>query len=156
MTRSWRVPRLPATDPRRSPARNPTERPFRLSGKGECSLFRYGLLAVVLIALFNPPSVWAHAFLAKASPPVGSRLPAPPAELTLRFTESVEPVFCTVELLNAAGAPVSVPAPLTAGDGQALTVALPKLPPGTYTVVWHVTSVDTHKTEGRYQFTIGP
>ncbi len=37
-----------------------------------------------------------------------------------------------------------------------LVVALPKLPNGVYTVVWHVTSVDTHKTEGRYQFTIGP
>jgi len=30
------------------------------------------------------------------------------------------------------------------------------LPPGIYTVIWHVTSIDTHKTEGRYQFTVGP
>jgi copper resistance protein C len=33
-------------------------------------------------------------------------------------------------------------------------VTLPKLPPGTYTVNWHVTSVDTHKTEGNYTFTV--
>ena len=31
---------------------------------------------------------------------------------------------------------------------------LPKLTPGTYTVNWHVTSVDTHKTEGNYKFTV--
>jgi copper resistance protein C len=37
-----------------------------------------------------------------------------------------------------------------------LAVALPRLGAGAYTVIWHVTSVDTHKTEGRYQFTIGP
>jgi copper resistance protein C len=35
-------------------------------------------------------------------------------------------------------------------------VDLPRLPPGTYTVVWHVTSVDTHKTEGRFDFTVVP
>jgi methionine-rich copper-binding protein CopC len=108
----------------------------------------------MLLAL--PPRVWAHAFLIKASPPVGSAVPAAPAELTLHFTEPVESLFCAVELLGPTGAAVTVPAPRVAGDGQALTVALPKLPPGLYTVVWHVTSVDTHKTEGRYQFTIGP
>jgi methionine-rich copper-binding protein CopC len=35
-----------------------------------------------------------------------------------------------------------------------LSVQLPKLVPGTYTVSWHVTSVDTHKTEGNFQFTV--
>ena len=29
------------------------------------------------------------------------------------------------------------------------------LPPGTYTVSWRVVSVDTHPTEGRFQFSIG-
>lgn len=114
------------------------------------------LVVLTLVLLAVPPRAWAHAFLAKASPPVGSQMPAAPPELTLRFTEGVEPLFCTIELLGPSGAVVSVPAPKAADDGQMLVVALPKLPPGTYTVVWHVTSVDTHKTEGRYQFTIGP
>jgi methionine-rich copper-binding protein CopC len=35
-------------------------------------------------------------------------------------------------------------------------VALPKLAPGLYTVIWHIASVDTHRTEGRFQFTIRP
>jgi copper resistance protein C len=103
-----------------------------------------------------PPPAGAHAFLAKASPPVGGLIPAAPTELTLRFTENVEPLFCSIRLLSAAGAAVPVPAAKGADNGQTLVVVLPKLPPGTYTVIWHVTSVDTHKTEGRYQFTIGP
>jgi copper resistance protein C len=103
------------------------------------------------------PPVWAHAFLSGASPPVGSQMPASPAALTLRFTEPVELLFCTVELQSPAGAAISLPPPgVPADNPQALVVALPKLAPGTYTVVWHVTSVDTHKTEGRFQFTIGP
>jgi methionine-rich copper-binding protein CopC len=114
-------------------------------------------MIVTFALLTATPPAWAHAFLAGASPPVGSELPAAPAALTLRFTEPVEPLFCTVELLNPAGAAVGVPAPRVPADNpQALVVALPKLGAGTYTVVWHVTSVDTHKTEGRFQFTIGP
>jgi methionine-rich copper-binding protein CopC len=116
-----------------------------------------GLIRLFLLTLLAaPPSAWAHAFLEKASPPVGSRMPAPPADLTLHFTEPVEPLFCTIELLGPAGTAVGVPVPRVTDGGQALFVTLPKLPAGTYTVVWHVTSVDTHKTEGRYQFTIGP
>jgi methionine-rich copper-binding protein CopC len=115
---------------------------------------RWLALAVVLCAM--PPRVWAHAFLAKASPPVGSQVAAAPAELMLRFTEKVEPLFCTIQLLDPAGAAVSMPTPRVTEDGQVLAITLPKLRVGTYTVVWHVTSVDTHKTEGRYQFTIGP
>jgi methionine-rich copper-binding protein CopC len=112
---------------------------------------------LTLAALFAATSAWAHAFLAGASPPVGSQLPAAPPALTLRFTEPVEPLFCTIELLNPAGSAVSTAAPSVPADNpQALVVALPKLTNGTYTVVWHVTSVDTHQTEGRFQFTIGP
>ena len=115
---------------------------------------RFVLLALIFLAV--PPRSWAHAFLAKASPPVGSQMPVAPSELTLRFTEGVEPLFCAIELIGPTGAAVGVPPPRVAGDGQVLIVTLPKLASGTYTVVWHVTSVDTHKTEGRYQFTVGP
>ena len=34
--------------------------------------------------------------------------------------------------------------------------AVTKLPPGRYSVIWHVTSVDTHKTEGQFSFSISP
>ena len=46
-------------------------------------------------------------------------------------------------------------APVTQNGGRALVVALKKLQPGTYTVDWQVTSVDTHKTKGRFTFTVG-
>jgi hypothetical protein len=116
------------------------------------------LRILLSIAMLLPmPAALAHAFLTGASPPVGSQMPAAPAALTLRFTEPVEPLFCTIELLNPAGAAVNLAPPKVPADNpRALSVALPKLAPGAYTVVWHVTSVDTHKTEGRFQFTIGP
>ena len=46
--------------------------------------------------------------------------------------------------------------PVAQGEGRVLQVKLKPLPPGVYTVVWHVTSVDTHKTEGHFTFTVKP
>ena len=110
-----------------------------------------------LLVMGCVPPAWAHAFLTGSSPPVGSDVPVAPAELTLRFTEPVEPLFCSVELTTPTGDAVKIPKPqVQSGNPQALIVSLPHLGPGIYTVVWHVTSVDTHKTEGKYQFTVGP
>ena len=41
-------------------------------------------------------------------------------------------------------------------DAKELIVSLPDLPAGTYKVVWHVLSVDTHKTQGDFKFTVQP
>jgi copper resistance protein C len=34
-------------------------------------------------------------------------------------------------------------------------VGLKPLPPGTYKVLWHALSVDTHTTEGSFSFRVG-
>lgn len=100
---------------------------------------------------------FAHAFLQRASPPVGSEIPVSPANVTITFTEGVEPAFSTIEVQNAQGARVDKADPHLAGGEQTkLAVDLPKLPPGQYAVIWHATSVDTHKTEGRFTFSVTP
>jgi hypothetical protein len=114
------------------------------------------IAALVMAVALSPASpAWAHAFLERASPPVGSEVASSPAELAITFTEGVEPLFSTIELRAPNGAQVPAGAPHTApDDNRILSVALPKLPPGTYTVIWHATSVDTHKTEGNFRFTV--
>ena len=112
-----------------------------------------GLIGLAMLVLASP--AFAHAFLERASPPVGSEVAASPPELSITFTEGVEPLFSTIEVHDANGAAVSTGKPHVApGNDRRLIMELPKLPPGTYTVIWHVTSVDTHKTEGSYQFTV--
>jgi methionine-rich copper-binding protein CopC len=37
-----------------------------------------------------------------------------------------------------------------------LAVPVKPLAAGVYTVLWHATSVDTHKTEGHFTFTVAP
>lgn len=110
------------------------------------------LIALAMMTAASP--AWAHAFLQRAEPPVGSVVAAP-HQLVLTFTEGVEPLFSTVELRNAQGAAVPISKPATApGDNRRLVSELPALSDGTYQVIWHVTSVDTHKTEGSFKFTV--
>jgi len=61
---------------------------------------------------------------------------------------------CTVG--NAAGQRVDAGrAQAARGNKMELQVPLKPLPPGTYKVDWHVLSVDTHKTQGSYTFSVG-
>jgi copper resistance protein C len=113
------------------------------------------LLFPVLLLAALP--AFAHAFLQRASPPVGSEIPVSPPAVIITYTEGVEPRFSTIEVDNAQGKRVDKADPhLVGGDQTKLAVSLPKLPTGEYTVIWHVTSVDTHKTEGRFNFSVSP
>ncbi len=113
------------------------------------------LLGLVVTLWANAAS--AHAFLDHAMPPVGATLAVSPPILRLFFTQQIEPLFSGVEVATAAGSPVKIgPAAVDPANPAALLVPLPRLAPGRYRVIWHVVSVDTHRTEVSYQFTIQP
>lgn len=112
--------------------------------------------AVLFGVVIAASDVEAHAFLRSASPPVGSTVPAPKA-VDITFSEGVEPAFSSIVVQDAKGQRVDTGDVHSASsDGLRLEVGLKSLAPGTYTVIWHATSVDTHKTEGRYVFTVQP
>ena len=115
------------------------------------------VLAVALCgAATLVPKAHAHAFLSKASPAAGSMVPAPKA-VDITFTEGVEPSFSSIVVQDAQGQRVDTGDLQVASiDGLRLEVGLKPLSPGVYTVIWHATSVDTHKTEGRFVFTVQP
>jgi methionine-rich copper-binding protein CopC len=102
-------------------------------------------------------SAHAHAFLVKSNPPVGSTLTTAPTSLLLTFTEGLEIPFCSVAVTDgmgmndAAGKPQPVP-----GHPEQMMVKLNIEMPGKITVSWHAVSVDTHKTEGSFSFTVAP
>jgi hypothetical protein len=99
---------------------------------------------------------WAHAFLDHASPAVGSSVAASPPDVTLWFTQDLEPAFSDVTVTNEAGQRVDLGnAHIPQGSPAELQIGLKPLPPGTYTVSWHVVSVDTHPTEGTFTFDVG-
>ena len=116
---------------------------------------RRSLVWVVVAMPCIASPAFAHAFLERANPPVGASVHASPPELSIQFTEGVEPTFSKIEVDGADGAAIATGKPHLAPDSnRRLIIELPKLPPGTYTVIWHATSVDTHKTEGNFKFTV--
>ena len=107
-----------------------------------------------LAALFLVDASSAHALLESASPPVGGTVESP-SQISITFSEGVEPKFSGISLSGPGGA-VSVGKAATApGDNKVLIVKVSKkLAPGTYTVKWRAVSVDTHHTQGDFDFTV--
>ena len=92
----------------------------------------------------------AHAFLEEADPRVGSTVRIAPRELTLRFTQDLEPAFSTVTITDASGQRVDAGPPGISGN--VMRVPLRAIGAGSYRVTWRVLSVDTHSTEGAFTF----
>ena len=117
---------------------------------------RPGLVALALL-LTGAAGAGAHAFLDRADPRAGSTVKVAPAQVRIWFTESLEPAFSSLRIVNEAGRRVDK------GDSQVdptnlrlLRVSLPPLPPGTHKVIWRVLSVDSHVTEGEFTFRVAP
>jgi copper resistance protein C len=111
------------------------------------------LIIALLLVSFGSVAAYAHAMLDHASPPVGSTAASAPREVSLTFTQNLESAFSSVQVTNAGGARVDQGKPQISGN--TMRVGLKSLSPGTYRVRWQALSVDTHKTEGSFTFTIG-
>lgn len=96
----------------------------------------------------------AHAFLQEARPRAGDNLKPPPARIALHFTEELEPAFSGIAVTDEAGRDVTAGEP--AVSGAEMDIALKPLAPGRYRVTWHAVSVDTHRTDGKYNFLVLP
>jgi hypothetical protein len=94
----------------------------------------------------------AHAFLDEASPRVGSVVHAAPREITLRFTQEIEPAFSGATITDASGQRVDEDKPSISGN--VMRVPLRPVGAGRYRVTWQVLSVDTHRSEGSFSFTV--
>jgi copper resistance protein C len=110
------------------------------------------VLTSLLAVLACSAQAQAHAFLDHASPAVGSTVASSPGTVTLYFTESLEPKFSGAEIHTAGGGRVDHGASVS---GNMMRVSVGNLASGSYSVTWHVTSVDTHKTQGSFSFRVG-
>jgi methionine-rich copper-binding protein CopC len=112
------------------------------------------LAAAAAIALV-PAAAFAHGKLENAVPAAGSALDAAPDALRLTFNEDLESTFSSVKVSDANGAAVTrEKAKVDASNPRVLTVALPKLSSGSYSVQWAVMTHDAHKTKGTYTFQV--
>lgn len=118
---------------------------------GAIAMRSMGALLYIALLLW-PSNADAHAHLDYAIPAAGSTVATPPNQITLHFSEKLEPKFSKAEVFSASGARVDTGSSVS---GSVVTVTVGTLTPGTYRIKWRVLSVDTHSTQGSFNFRVG-
>ena len=115
------------------------------------------LAASAVLVLSGAVAAFAHAHLVRATPAVGGTVHTPPNEVTLRFSEKLEPAFSSVVVRDSSGNQVDkADGTVDKGDRTLMRVMLQQpLAPGVYKVEWRAVSADTHKVEGDFTFRVG-
>jgi methionine-rich copper-binding protein CopC len=108
-------------------------------------------LAAALAVLVTASPAAAHTTVKSSVPAANSTVAAPPAAVTLTFTERLS-ILPTVQVKDAAGAVVN------AGDakidGSVVTQPVKPGAAGKYTVEWRATAQDGDKSTGSFGFTL--
>jgi copper transport protein len=120
---------------------------------GRLLLFLVGCI----VSLLEPSPVLAHAVPRTTLPAANAVLQEAPHEITIRFSERVEPRASSLGVFDAHGTRLDDgTAAVVPGDPWLYRVTLPPVEAGVYTVSWRVMSADDgHVTEGAYVFVVG-
>ena len=98
---------------------------------------------------------YAHAKVETAGPKADSELSQPPKEIRLHFSDTLEPAFTKIALLDAKNVSVKLPkAVVDKADGKTVSTQLPALRAGQYQVRWSTMTRDSHKIKGEYRFKV--
>ncbi len=116
------------------------------------TFFRLSLAACAMLVAV--PMAFAHAHPVTMTPAKDSTV-TEPKEISVIFSEALEPKFSTLALQDSMGMVVSKAHSVAdPKDAKRLTLALPTLAPGVYTVIWVSVADDGHKEQGKYSFTV--
>ena len=105
-----------------------------------------------VISLACSGAALAHAALHHASPEAGSTVSESPHEVTLMLTDSLEAAFSSADVTDSSGARVDDGKSQV--NGNMIRIGLKTLSPGSYRVHWRAVSVDTHRSEGSFTFSV--
>ena len=111
----------------------------------------YVLFAAVLA--INLPMSFAHTELVSATPSANSTVSAP-KNVTIKFSGALEAKFSKITVTDASGQPAAKEASTVGADAKVMSLPLPALAPGVYTVHWVAVSTDSHRSQGEYKFTV--
>jgi methionine-rich copper-binding protein CopC len=99
-------------------------------------------------------AAFAHVFPQKQEPGAGATVAAP-AQVRVIFDGPLEPAFSSLTVTDASGKQVSTQkSSVDTHDPTTITVPLPSLAAGHYTVHWIAVASDGHRTHGDYGFDV--
>lgn len=110
--------------------------------------------ALLTGSLLLAGSAQAHAHLQRATPAADSTV-SDTTQVQAWFSEALEPTFSTLTVTGPDGKRVDHgDTHVDDKDAKHLSVSVDAKAPGTYSVDWAATSVDTHKSNGKFTFTV--
>jgi len=114
------------------------------------------IFGIGLLVLGISGKTWAHAFPDHSEPRVGSMLTSAPKTVKIWFDGHLTPVFSTIAIYDKNKNRVDQQdGYVNELDPALLEVGLKvKLSFGLYRVVWTAVSMDGHRTEGDFTFTV--
>ena len=113
------------------------------------------LLAVPVLASLLPVMATAHVSFDHAEPKVGAKVAQSPTEITIWFSDDVEPSCCAIEVRDGSGKQVDKKdVHVDPKNKCAVIVSVPSLAAGSYKVVWRAACVDKHKVKGSFKFEV--
>jgi copper transport protein len=110
------------------------------------------VVGLALALALYPRAAAAHALLLGSDPPPDAVLAAPPAAVSLTFSETVIPVGKAIQVFSPSGRQVAGPART---DSRVLTAPVSATENGTYVVSWQALATDTHPSRGAFRFVVG-
>ena len=120
-------------------------------------LFSLALPLALCLFMFFPTVTEAHAILIKSDPPENAILNAVPDQVSMWFSEDLNPTFSSAVVVNAQNQSVDKKDAHTSSiDPREMIVSLrPNLPPSVYVVVWRTQSAaDGHILRGSIRFSV--
>jgi len=118
-------------------------------------LWKVILLFSLVFLCALPEASWGHAFPDHSDPKVGATVSVSPERVRIWFDAGLEPAFSTITVHNAKGETIDKrDGRVNPSDATLLEVSLPRLPAGTYRVIWDVAARDGHRTKGDYTFIV--
>src|SRR5262245_11559813 len=99
------------------------------------------VFAVVVCLLVTASPSLAHALLLRSVPDANAALDRAPAQVELYFSEGLDSSFSQIAVLDSTAKVVdNKDSKVDAADTTLMTVSLPSLPDGVYTVAWKALS----------------
>lgn len=113
------------------------------------------LIGVAALGLVWPARASSHAYLVRSAPASRAVVTRAPERVQLWFNERLEPAYSRVSVWNREGQRVDAgDVEVARAEPTRLSVGVPPLPAGAYTVRYRVLSVDGHVVESQFGFTV--
>lgn len=109
------------------------------------------LLGLLLVAALTAGPAMAHAGFVGSDPAEGATITASAEQLSLTFTEDINPDLAVVTLTGSDGEQVGLPAPVV--EGPEVVQPLPPLDADALTLAYRVVSADGHPVQGTLALT---